>query len=65
MSPSKRPTRGPAFVVFDARYAWDPDRAAVMSTADTIEEAKDLAPDYGIGTVVVDRDGKVVYTVRP
>lgn len=42
----------PKYLIFDARYRHDPDRAYCMDTADTLEEAKEAAEDQGDCVIV-------------
>lgn len=41
------------YVVYDGRYLTDPDRATVMFTADTLEEAQRERADWGVDCVIV------------
>ena len=40
------------WIIFDARYEYDKDRAAVMGVCDSEEEAEEEAPEYGDGCYI-------------
>lgn len=47
---------GPRYVLMDARARTDWDAATVFEFCDTLEEARENAPDHGTDTVIWDRD---------
>lgn len=49
----KKKSRKRVYVIYDARYKTNPDRATVMETCDTLGEARRNAPDYGDDCVIV------------
>lgn len=44
------------WLLFDGRYRTDPDRAMVMTTADSLEEAQEDISMFGDDTVIVEYD---------
>lgn len=46
------------FVIWDSRYISDPYSASVFATADSMEEARDLADLYG-ACVITGPDGEL------
>jgi len=41
------------YIIYDARYTFDPDRANIFEVCDTKEEAEEAKFDYGTDCVVV------------
>ena len=41
------------YLLFDARYRYDEDRAICFTVCNTLQEARNEAPDYGDDTVIV------------
>ena len=41
------------YLLYDARYRYDEDTATLFEVCDTLQEAKENAPDYGDDTVIV------------
>lgn len=41
------------YLIYDARYHTDPDRAVVFEVCDSLEEANNSKDDYGTDCVVV------------
>ena len=44
----------PKYLIMDARYVYDEDRAICMDTAETLEEARKAAKAQGDGNCIVD-----------
>ena len=62
---SKMEYRGkniPAYILYDGRYNYDPERASVCCCCDTLKEARKMAREYGSDTVIVDtKTGEQVF----
>ena len=50
----------PKYLIYDARYRFDEDRALVMDTADDLKEAKEAAADQGDCVIVDSATGEIV-----
>lgn len=50
----------PKYLIYDARYRFDEDRATVYCTADTLEEARDDVKEYGDCVIVESETGEII-----
>jgi hypothetical protein len=53
-------TKVPKYMIYDARYRFDEERAIVMDMADSLTEAMEAAKQQGDCVIVDSRTGEIV-----